>query len=145
MNGRDFLPLAFQLSTENTESAWRTAVSRAYYAAFHVARDLLKGFGFTVPYGDRAHTYLWLRLENCGNPRIEAAGADFNLLRQERNKSDYDLNRVVLAREAVHAAQLAKRVIQTLDTATAEPLRTQITDAMTIYERDVLHDVTWRP
>jgi len=78
MNGRDFLSLAVQLSADSTEASWRTAVSRAYYAVFHVARDLLAGLGFTVPYGDRAHTYLWLRLENCGDPNVESAGAGFN-------------------------------------------------------------------
>jgi hypothetical protein len=26
-----------------------------------------------------------------------------------------------------------------------EPTRTQITDAMKIYERDVLQDITWHP
>ena len=36
-------------------------------------------------------------------------------------------------------------IIQVLDAARQEPARTQITDAMIIYERDVLHDVTWRP
>ena len=32
-----------------------------------------------------------------------------------------------------------------LDAAAVEPVRTQVTDAMKVYERDVLHDVTWHP
>jgi uncharacterized protein (UPF0332 family) len=55
MNGRDFLPLATQLAGGTTEAEWRSAVSRAYYAAFHVARRLLSELGFTVPRADRAH------------------------------------------------------------------------------------------
>jgi hypothetical protein len=31
------------------------------------------------------------------------------------------------------------------DAARLEPIRTQITDAMKIYERDVLKTVTWHP
>ena len=39
----------------------------------------------------------------------------------------------------------AERIAQALDAARAEPVRTQITDAMKVYERDVLKDVTWHP
>jgi hypothetical protein len=35
MNWRDFLPLAARLAGGTTEADWRSAVSRAYYAAFH--------------------------------------------------------------------------------------------------------------
>src|SRR5438477_485799 len=41
MNWRDFLSLAARLAADVTEADWRAAVSRAYYAAFHVARQLL--------------------------------------------------------------------------------------------------------
>jgi hypothetical protein len=39
---------------------------------------------------------------------------------------------------------MAEHIIQTLD-ALVEPTLTQITDAMKIYERDVLQNVTWHP
>jgi hypothetical protein len=39
----------------------------------------------------------------------------------------------------------AEGIIRALDAATVEPTRTQITDTMKVYERDVLHDVTWHP
>jgi uncharacterized protein (UPF0332 family) len=45
MNGRDFLPLAKQLTGSTTEAEWPCAVSRAYYGAFHVARRLLFDLG----------------------------------------------------------------------------------------------------
>ena len=38
MNWRDFLPLATRLAAGTTEADWRTAVSRAHYAAFHAGR-----------------------------------------------------------------------------------------------------------
>jgi uncharacterized protein (UPF0332 family) len=41
MMGRDFLVLAKKLAAGGTEADWRSVVSRAYYAAFHVARELL--------------------------------------------------------------------------------------------------------
>jgi hypothetical protein len=58
MTGHDFLPLARQLATGATEADWRTSVGRAYYAAFHVARQLLQDVRFRVPHAEQAHRYL---------------------------------------------------------------------------------------
>jgi uncharacterized protein (UPF0332 family) len=55
MTGRDFLSTARRLAGSGNKSDWRSAVSRAYYAAFHVARDLLAGLRFQPPRADRAH------------------------------------------------------------------------------------------
>src|SRR5262249_45562525 len=95
MNERDFLTLAATLAGGPTEAEWRTAVGRAYYAAFHVARRLLEDLGFTVPRADRAHGYLGLRLQNCGDLPAQQAGADLDGLRRLRNRADYDLHHPV--------------------------------------------------
>lgn len=145
MTGRDFLPLATRLAVGATEAEWRTAVSRAYYAAFHVARQLLEDLGFTVPRGDRAHGYLWLRLANGGDPQVQKAGMDLSNLRGRRNQADYDLARPFRQKITPPLIQIAEQIIQTLDQARQQPTCTQITDAMKVYERDVLHDVTWHP
>jgi hypothetical protein len=76
MNPLDFLEVADELIGGMREADWRSAVSRAYYAAFHVARRLLQRCGFTVPDGDQAHAYLWLRLSNAGHPDVRQAGLD---------------------------------------------------------------------
>jgi hypothetical protein len=55
-----------------SEAEWRSAVSRAYYAAFHVARHLLLSCQFRVPQGERAHAYVWLRLGAGEEPRGSA-------------------------------------------------------------------------
>jgi uncharacterized protein (UPF0332 family) len=90
MNWRDFLVVASQLGGGATEAEWRSAVSRAYYAAFHVARRLLFDLKFTIPRADRAHQYLVFRLSNSGEPAIEQAGRDLDTLRRLRNRADYD-------------------------------------------------------
>ena len=87
MNWRDFLSLAARLAAAATEADWRTAVSRAYYAAFHVARQLLADLNFTVPRADRAHQYLVFRLSNSGEPAVEQAGRDLETLRRLRNRA----------------------------------------------------------
>ena len=145
MNGRDFLSLARDLLASSTEAAWRSSVSRAYYAAFHVARELLEDVGFTVPRGERAHAYLWLRLSNCGEPQVQDAGRRLNTLRGLRNRADYDVTASLALPTADGQVRIGEDIIQVLDSAIHEPTRTRITDAMKIYERDVLQDVTWHP
>ena len=41
MDEREFLKVALSLLAGASEADWRSAVSRAYYAAFHVARNLV--------------------------------------------------------------------------------------------------------
>src|SRR6266511_1459595 len=140
MDFRDYLQLAVDLANGTTEAEWRSASSRGYYAAFHVARQLLRSLGFRVPQADRAHGYLWLRLSNSGVADVVRGGRLLNDLRRERNYADYDDYRAVTPAVATQNVQFAEDVIQELDAAAVEPVRTQITDAMKIYERDILHD-----
>lgn len=145
MNFRDYLTLAHTLSSGTTEAEWRSASSRAYYATFHVARLLLLDLGFRVPQADRAHGYLWLRLSNAGHADTMKVGSRLRNLRQQRNWADYDDRRTITQTEAIYNVQEAEEIIQALDAAAIDPIRTQITDTMKIYERDVLKDVTWHP
>jgi uncharacterized protein (UPF0332 family) len=144
MTGHDFLSLASRLAVATTEADWRSAVSRAYYAAFHVARQLVSDLGFTVPHADRAHAYLWMRLGNSGEARVQQAAVDLHDLRRRRNQADYDLQPPLSQVRATPQVSVARRIIQTLDALDAAT-RTRITDAMKLYERDVLGDVTWHP
>jgi uncharacterized protein (UPF0332 family) len=125
MNERDFLTLAHDLAARPEESAWRSAISRGYYAAFHVARHLLEDLGFTVPHADRAHSYLWLRLSNCGEAQIQRAGSELQVLRRSRNEADYDLRAVFTQRFAQARVQTAELLIQTFDSAALQPTERQ--------------------
>jgi hypothetical protein len=146
MNPRAFLDVADALITGMNEADWRTAVSRGYYAVFHVARELLQQCGFRVPRADQAHAYLWLRLSNAGDPDVARAGRDASFLRTARNWADYDLDRPMGHAVAVGHVQLADDVIRILELAATEPtLQARITDAMKDYERNVLKEVTWHP
>jgi uncharacterized protein (UPF0332 family) len=140
-----FLLLAETWVNGATEAEWRSAVSRAYYAAFHAARQLLRDLGFRVPHGDQAHAYLWLRLSNCGDAGLQMGGSDLNTLRRDRNRADYDLDRDVADADARLQVRTARLILQRLNTARSEPARSQVTDAMRVYERDVLRHVTWAP
>src|SRR5713226_2034092 len=115
MNGRDFLQVAQDLLRLARETDWRSGVSRAYYAAFHCARELLEDLGFAVPRADRAHAYLWLRLSNCGDPVVQVSGRELNDLRGERNRADYNLVSTISQIEAAGQVRIAERIIQALD------------------------------
>jgi uncharacterized protein (UPF0332 family) len=146
MTPRDILNVADGLITGTHEAEWRSAVSRAYYAIFHMARILFRACGFIVPQADQAHAYLWLRLSNSGHVDVTNAGHDLNQLRQIRNWADYDLEQSLDHATALGWVQAADEVFQLLESVAAEPvIRTRITEAMMIYERDVLRQVTWQP
>ncbi len=146
MDDTGFLNVADALSAGDTEAEWRSAISRAYYAAFHKARSLLLRYGFRVPQGDQAHAYLWLRLSNAGHPDVMNAGRNLNHLRGVRNLADYDFNTSIEQMEALELFQRATDIIQLLDDLAKETtIRDRVLDAIKIYERDVLREVTWHP
>ena len=98
-----------------------------------------------MPRGDRAHAYLWRRLCNCSEARVQIAGSDLNSLRGDRNKADYELEHTLVHRQALLQVACAERIMQSLRAATQEPAQSKIREAMKVYERDVLKDVSWRP
>src|SRR5438874_84346 len=103
MNGRDFLQAARRMAGSTEESDWRSATSRAYYAAFHVARDLLAALRFRTPRADRAHNYLYVRLNNCGEATVERAASQLRDLRTVRNEADYDIRSSFSAQVAANS------------------------------------------
>lgn len=144
MNPRDILEVADSLVAGVKEAEWRSAVSRAYYAAFHVARQLLLQCGFAVPRGDQAHGYLWLRVSNAGQADVQIAGNNLNHLRQIRNWADYDLDRPLDQDTALELVQTAEDIIHILETVAEEPaILARIIAAIKVYERDVLRQTTW--
>jgi uncharacterized protein (UPF0332 family) len=140
----EFLTLAETWVPGQSEGEWRSAISRAYFAAFHVATDLLTGIGFQVPYGPQAHAFLWLRLSNCGDPVTCNTGSDLNSLQRWRNKADYDFSHSLTQPTAQAWVRTAHQVIERLRQANVDPVRSQITAAIRDYERNVLRHVTWQ-
>lgn len=144
MTGHDFLALAIRLAGAGSEAEQRTALSRAYYAAFHVARQLLEDLAFSPPADEHAHKYVAWRVSNCGNPLVMRAGSQLDILRGFRNRADYDLRRSLSSAVVSQQVRAAEQIVQTLDSLTPAE-RVQIMDAMKVYERDVLQEVTWHP
>jgi hypothetical protein len=55
MSPDDFLALAARLSASSGEAERRSAVSRAYYGVFHIARQVIEACGVTCPESAEAH------------------------------------------------------------------------------------------
>ena len=144
MDETGFLDVANDLSTGSREADWRSAISRAYYAAFHKARRFLRHNGFDVPRAEQAHAYLWLRLSNSQHPDVVDSGQSLNDLRRTRNRADYDMDVAVVPADGFDGIQVAADIIQLLDDLGKEAtIRARVVEAIKIYERDVLRDVTW--
>ena len=112
---RDYLKLAKSLigqasSGYSQEAARRSAVSRAYYAAFCWARNYAEAnLGFRRTGKAEDHGYLRTHLSQRGMARI---ASNLNKLRQWRNDCDYEDRVPNLVQRANFAIQIADKVIQ---------------------------------
>jgi uncharacterized protein (UPF0332 family) len=145
MTPRDLINLANDLCEDEREVAWRTAVSRAYYAVFHAAAQLLDQAGFEVPSSEQAHAYLWLRLHNCGQPDVQAAGIEMKELRAKRNQADYHRTATFAHVSATGPVLAGLGVLDLLESVQeSPPTLARIAEAIRVYERDVLRVVSYR-
>jgi uncharacterized protein (UPF0332 family) len=140
----DFFVQAETLAAQGDETAWRSAVSRGYYAAFHAARRLLRDLGFRVPGGPQAHAYLSQRLSNSGHPETAGAGSDLLHLRGRRAVADYDIHLSLSQPDAVAWVDMARRIIERLALAYTDPVRSQVIASIRAYETNVLRQPTYQ-
>ncbi len=112
---REYLNLAKMLgglgeSRYSQEAAERSAVSRAYYAAFCWARNYAEQrFNFKRSGTGKDHKCLREFLKQQGKLQM---ASDLNKLRNWRNTCDYD-DRVFALHQQVHASiKLADKIIQ---------------------------------
>jgi hypothetical protein len=145
MDPHEFLRVAAEWATGTCEAEWRSAVSRAYYAAYHVGRQVLTRAGFAIPEGPAGHGAVWLRLANAGQLDIANAGNALRLLRMFRNRADYELGTPFLQKLAISQTEAAQNIVQILDQLAQTPaVLAQVVAAIRVYEENVLRDVTYR-
>jgi hypothetical protein len=103
------------------EAALRSAISRAYYAAFHVAKafvDLLVEQGILQWPGTRRsiHDQVWDVLTLHPDPVVAGLADRGRLLKRERTEADYSVapnkRRATIARES---RRLAREIIEGID------------------------------
>lgn len=101
----DLMALARRLANSLGEPEGRAAVSRAYYAAFHVARRLIEvDCGIVLPDGPEIHRKLLFCLNESKNDELVNIADKLSSLRSERNRADYQLQDSLFA--SPHNVQL---------------------------------------
>jgi hypothetical protein len=131
MTGDAFLQLAAELFTRNrapSEALCRTIVSRAYYAAYHLARAYTVELGF--PETDK-HRFLSDALSASGEANVTRAGDLLRFLATARGRADYDLARPNVIKQVQDGDYLksiiesAATVKELLTKANSEPAKAQ--------------------
>lgn len=92
MAPNEFISVATQFLAGDGEGRWRSAVSRAYYGAFHVAKEFLSDCGVVIRIDPLAHRNVRWCLANSDEKLLELAASLLDLLREARNNADYELS-----------------------------------------------------
>lgn len=117
----DYLGVAKNLAgyaqhwTDVTEACQRSAISRAYYAAFCEARGrLIRCEGKNVPNSGESHRIVPEHFEQSGDKRKKTVGQNLRRLLVSRCKADYDDTMAGLQKESVWAVNVAEFVLKQL-------------------------------
>lgn len=95
MEWSTYLDLARELAARDEVACKRSAVSRAYYAMFCIARDKRDGLGdFDPPRSGSDHTYLWNTFAETpyNSTRVRDLGQRLKDARVEADYENYILN-----------------------------------------------------
>ena len=117
MDSGQFQFLASRLAEKGAYPAeFRTAISRSYYAVFHLGLDLLGSMGFSIPQNAEAHKEVYRHLNNSGDTDLIKVAAKIDDLRTKRIHADYRLNRsdVESKENAKMFVYSAERIIETM-------------------------------
>jgi hypothetical protein len=141
MDPMRFLDLAKVLKggTASAEMC-RTAIGRAYYAAFNVGIEALKAIGIQPSQNPSGHGELRNCLGACNDPELRRANARLGNLHSRRIRADYDLSDPVVERraEADTACHEANEVIDLLNKLKHDASKASARDEMKRYARDIL-------
>lgn len=139
MDPLDVLRLAKYLQTPPkecpTEAGHRSACSRAYYAAFTFARDVLLGASYPISKDVAAHQRVVALLKASSDMDVKAAGASLDSLRSWRNEADYDVGRHTKAGgykklQAQLAVASADTIVNAIDEARSRDSRLAVPASM---------------
>jgi uncharacterized protein (UPF0332 family) len=95
MIGNDFIDFASKLavSQPTTPAGCRSAVSRAYYGAFHMALEWLEESHFHK-FGDNEHLQVQRHFQNCNVTEGIEIGTLLKNLHESRKDADYRLDKL---------------------------------------------------
>ena len=111
-----FLAFAAQLAERESEAEHRSAISRAYYAAYNDARRYVRRKEPTYSFNDGDHRKVWDWFGNAAGPARSLVTTG-TTLRRKRNAADYDVyaTPLNLKYEAGDAVAKATRILTILE------------------------------
>jgi uncharacterized protein (UPF0332 family) len=114
-----YLTLADELAQRTHDAAsLRSAISRAYYAVFCSARDLLHAEGVPLRQAGGLHEAVWQAFLTDPRRQRISIGQRGDRLRRDRARADYEANfprLVEVTAQSVATAWMALRQIQALE------------------------------
>ena len=138
ISGDEFIRLAGKLVvlSGSDEAGFRTAVGRAYYGSFHLARRFLDEIGFPILANLNAHGYLQNQMLNCGHPEAKIAGQVLRLLHRNRIAADYRVedDRFTTVDFARRNVELAHEFRSQLERCRTETVRNEIQAGIADYQ-----------
>ena len=136
MKGEEFVTYAGNVAAKPNAgaAAYRSAISRAYYGAFNVAKDLITLLGHDPPQGQNTHKWTSLALSNCDHPDGKTAGSFLGDLHTSRLDADYKLTKIHVEKQAsaIDSVELATEILRLLgrcDTAEASVIAQALTSS----------------
>ncbi len=136
MDPKEFNNLASELVAGNTPAKIRTAISRAYYAAFLIGAELLdKELGFQVPKSAKGHNRVKVYLNNSGDKEFMEVSSKLGTLQNNRIRADYrpDKTKVENLKNAQSLVEQAESIIRTMRADIDKHRRSQIIAAIRNY------------
>ncbi|MGO9259745.1 MAG: DNA-binding protein [Bryobacteraceae bacterium] len=109
----DYLVLAKELSQRGNEAATRSAISRAYYAAYQAARRH-PGSKNAMVTKSGSHGAVWKALRESGNRNWRKAGNQGKEILEYRGEADYDDSVPELTRKMYSIVRMAEEILRLL-------------------------------
>jgi uncharacterized protein (UPF0332 family) len=86
----DYYKLAGELARRTEDSCRRTAIGRAYYYVFHLARKRIEANGFTIFAGGDSHKQVWEKYAGSAEADCRKLGEIAKRLKEKRQRADYE-------------------------------------------------------
>ena len=110
----EYLVLAKELSRKGGEAAMRSAISRAYYAAYQTARRH-KGSRNAMATQSGSHGAVWRALKESGNRDWRRAGNQGQDILEYRRQADYDDDVSGLTPMMYRTLRIAEEIMRLLE------------------------------
>jgi uncharacterized protein (UPF0332 family) len=107
----ELLALASGLASGPSEAQKRAAISRAYYAAFHVVRKSLQ----IMAVGEASHQVVWDRAKSDAREEVRLAGRSGARLKTKRVAADYHPTVDFLDYMVKESLELARSICNRVD------------------------------